>query len=170
MASNGTATFSSPDDYQTGIGGATSKGASVNLIVTGGGDFRARLTWLNLHGLRLLCGSENLPSVAYVSCRRSGGGAVSDQHGAVDMGRTRLRFGDIVFHSRGERTHRWTPGASRWGLISLPPEQLAACGLALTGQKITAPPSRRVLRPPRAAAAMLLRLHAQSLPSCRKAA
>jgi hypothetical protein len=51
MAENGTATFANPDDYQAGIGDA-----SVNLIVTGGGDFNARLTWLNLrrfHGFVL---------------------------------------------------------------------------------------------------------------------
>jgi hypothetical protein len=34
MAENGTATFANPDDYRAGIGDA-----SVNLIVTGGGDF-----------------------------------------------------------------------------------------------------------------------------------
>src|SRR6202022_5061557 len=62
MAENGTATFDNPDDYQAGIGDA-----SVNLIVTGGGDFKARLTWLNLRQLHVLCGRENLPRVAYVS-------------------------------------------------------------------------------------------------------
>src|SRR5258705_8655147 len=30
--------------------------------------------------------------------------------------------------SRGERMHQRTSGESQWGLISLPPEQLAACG------------------------------------------
>jgi hypothetical protein len=45
MAENGTATFTNPDDYQAGIGDA-----SVNFIVTGGGEFNARLTWLNLRG------------------------------------------------------------------------------------------------------------------------
>jgi hypothetical protein len=51
-------------------------------------------------------------------------------------------------------------------LISLPPEQLAACGNALTGSKITAPPIGRVLRPSRSAAARLLRLHSRA---CRLA-
>jgi transcriptional regulator GlxA family with amidase domain len=43
----------------------------------------------------------------------------------------------------------------------LPPEQLSACGLALTGLKITAPSFHRVLRPPKNAASRLLRLHAR---------
>jgi AraC-like DNA-binding protein len=162
MAENGTATFASPDDYQAGIGGASSKGASVNFIVTGGGDFKARLTWLNLHRLRVLRGSENLPSIAYVSLPPERVVVVFPTSAApLIWGGLKLRFGDIVFHSRGERTHQWTPGEGKWGLISLPPEQLSDCGLALTGKKITAPSFRRVLRPPRSAASRLLRLHAK---------
>jgi AraC-like DNA-binding protein len=162
MAENGTATFSSPDDYQAGIRGATSKRANINFIVTRGGDFRARLTWLNLHSLRVLRGSENLPGIAYVTLPPERV-VVLFPTSTVPLiwGGRELRFGDIVFHSRGERTHQWTSGQGRWGLISLPPDQLAACGLALTGRKITAPPFRRVLRPPGSAASLLLRLHAK---------
>jgi AraC-like DNA-binding protein len=162
MAENGTATFASPDDYQAGIGGVTSKGARVNFIVTGGGDFKARLTWLNLHRLRVLRGSENLPSIAYVSMPPERVVVLFPTSTApLIWGGLELRFGDMVFHSRGERTHQWTPGQGRWGLVSLPPDQLAACALALTGKKITAPPFHRVLRPPKGAASHLLRLHAK---------
>ena len=104
MAENGTATFASPDDYQAGIGGVSSKGASVNFIVTGGGDFKARLTWLNLHRLRVLRGSENLAEHCLcVDAAGAGGGAVSDQHGAIDMGRTRVAVRRYRF-SRPRRT------------------------------------------------------------------
>jgi AraC-like DNA-binding protein len=164
---NGTATFASPDDYQAGIGGVSSRGASVNFIVTGGGDFKARLTWLNLHRLRVLRGSENLPSVAYVSLPRERVVALFPTSTApLIWGGLELRFGDIVFHGRGERTHQWTPGQGRWGVVSLPPDQLSACGLALTGKKIAAPAFHRVLRPPASAASHLLRLHAKA---CRLA-
>jgi AraC-like DNA-binding protein len=167
MTENGTATFASPDDYQAGIGAVSSKGASVNFIVTGGGDFKARLTWLNLHCLRVLSGSENLPSIAYVSLPPERVVVLFPTSAAPSTwGGLELRYGDIVFHSRGERTHQWTPGESKWGLISLPPEQLSACGLALTGLKITAPSFHRVLRPPRRDATRLLRLH---LKACRLA-
>src|SRR5260221_3224941 len=77
-----------------------------------------------------------------------------------------LQFGDVVFHSRGERMHQRTNGESQWGLISLPPEQLVACGRALTGLKITSPPAGRALRPSRRAAVRLLRLHSKA---CRLA-
>ena len=54
MAVSGTATFDNSADYQAAIGGAC-----VNLSVTGGGDFIASLTWLNLRYLRVVRGGEN---------------------------------------------------------------------------------------------------------------
>ncbi|MDH2351200.1 helix-turn-helix domain-containing protein [Bradyrhizobium sp. SSUT112] len=155
---SGTATFANPDDYQAGI-----LGASVNLILTGG-DFKARLTWLNLHHLHVLRGNENLPRIAYISLTPARVfvsflarvGPPSTYSGAE------LRFGDIVFHRRGERLHHRTPRENQWGLISLPPDQLAACGKALTGLEIFAPPASRMLRPSRDVAARLLRLHSRA--------
>lgn len=167
MTENGTATFSEPDVYQAGIGGVSSEGASVHFIVTRGGDFKARLTWLNLHRLRVLRGSENLPSIAFVSLPPERVVVVFPTSTApLIWSGLKLRFGDIIFHSRGERTHQWTPGEGKWGLISLPSEQLSACGLALTGSEMSAPAFRRVLRPPKAAASRLLRLHSNA---CRLA-
>ena len=126
-----------------------------------------RLTWLNLHRLRLLRGSENLPSIAYFSLPPERVVVVFPTSTApLIWSGLKLRFGDIVLHSRGERTHQWTPGEGNWGLISLPAEQLTASGLALTGLEMTAPPFRRVLRPPKAAASHLLRLHSRA---CRLA-
>ena len=167
MAENGTATFADPDLYQAGIGSVSSTGANVHFIVSGAGDFRARLTWLNLHRLRLLRGSENLPSIAYFSLPPERVVVVFPTSAApLIWSGLELRSGDIVLHSRGERTHQWTPGEGNWGLISLPAEQLAACGLALTGSAMPAPPLSRVLRPPKAAASRLLRLHSKA---CRLA-
>jgi AraC-like DNA-binding protein len=162
MPDNGTSTFSNPDDYQAGI-----VGARVNLIVTGGGNFKASLTWLKLRHLRVLRGCENLPRIAYISLSPERvfvsfptGGSPSIWAGH------QLRIGDIVFHSGGERTHHRTTGASKWGLLSLPPDQLVACGRALTGLEIPAPPAGRVLRPSRIASARLLQLHSKA---CRLA-
>src|ERR1700738_3955770 len=138
MSKNGTHTFDNPDDSQAGIGGA-----SVNFIVTGSGDFNAHLTWLNLRRLHVLRASENLPRIAFISLSPAqvfvsfpmSAGPTLTYSG---LG---LQFGDVVFHSRGERMHQRTNGESQWGLISLPSEQLAACGKALTGRKITSPPA-----------------------------
>jgi AraC-like DNA-binding protein len=159
MAENGTATFVNPEDFQAGIGGG-----SVNLIVTAGGDFNARLTWLNLRRLVVLHGRENLPRIGYVSWSpaRSFVSFPTSMGSSLTYSGLGLRFGDVVFHSRGERMHQRTNGESQWGLISLPPEQLAACSKALTGLKITSPPVGRVLRPSRTVVSNLLRLHSRA--------
>jgi AraC-like DNA-binding protein len=163
MAGSGTATFANPDDYLAGI-----EDARVNLIVTGAGDFNARLTRLNLNRFRVLRASENLPRIAFFSLSPTQVfvSFPTSEGPSLTYSGLGLQFGDVVFHGRGERTHQRTGGESQWGLISLPPEQLAACGAALTGSKIIAPSIGRVLRPSRSAATRLLRLHSRA---CRLA-
>jgi AraC-like DNA-binding protein len=163
MAESGTATFSNPDDYQAAI-----REASVSLVVTSGSNFSARLTWLNLRRLHVLRGCENLPRIAHLSLSPAQAFISFPTNVGLPLtyGGLGLRFGDIVFHSRGERAHQRTDGESQWGLISLPPEQLATCGKALTGSKIAAPPLGRVLRPSRPAAARLLQFYSRA---CRLA-
>jgi hypothetical protein len=110
MAENGTATFANPDDYQAGIGDA-----GVNLIVTGSGDFDARLTWLHLHRLRVLRGCENLSRIAFISLSPAQVfvSFPTSERPSLTYSGLGLQFGDVVFHSRGERTHQRTSGESR---------------------------------------------------------
>jgi AraC-like DNA-binding protein len=163
MAGSGTATFVNPDDYLAGI-----EDARVNLIVTGAGDFNARLTRLNLNRFRVLRASENLPRIAFFSLSpmQVFASFPTSEGPSLTYSGLGLQFGDVVFHGSGERTHQRTGGGSQWGVISLPPEQLAACAKALTGSKIIAPSVGRVLRPSRSAATHLLRLHSRA---CRLA-
>ena len=153
MAQSGTATFANSDDYRAAIGSAT-----VNLIVTGGGNFNARLTWLNLGHLHVLHGRENLPRIGFFSLSPAQAFVSFATNPGVPLtyGGIGLQFGDVVLHGRGERTHQRTDGQGQWGLISLPPELLAACSNALTGYNIASPSEGRVLRPPRSAARRLL--------------
>jgi AraC-like DNA-binding protein len=157
MVASGTATFDNPADYQ-----AAFDGASLKLTLTGGGNFKARLTWLNLRYLRVVRGRENVPRIAYISLppERAVFSFPTGTAPAVWSG-LKLRFGNILFRSRGQRTHQWTAGESQWGHISLPPEQFAACGKALTGMEMALPPDGRVLRPSGGAAARFLRLHSR---------
>jgi len=163
MAENGTVTFANPDNYQSGIGDAT-----VNLIVTGGGDFNARLTWLNLRRLHVLRASENLPRIAFISLSPAQVfvSFPTSTGPRLTYGGLGLQLGDVVFHGSGERMHQRTDGECQWGIMSFSPEQLAACSKALTGLKIAPPSAGRVLRPPRVAASRLLRLHSKA---CRLA-
>jgi AraC-like DNA-binding protein len=158
MTDNGTATYTNPIDYQAAIARA-----DIKLTITTGADFRARLTWLRLHNLRVLRGCEKLPVIAYVSLPPAQAfvSFPTAASSSIWAGHE-LRAGDIVFHGREERTHHWTSGKSQWGLVSLPAGELAACAKALTGAQITLPSVGRVLRPPWSDAGRFLRLHSRA--------
>ena len=53
MTGNGTALYSDPGDYQASI-----EGANIKIVVTGSGDFKARLTRLSLRRIHVLRCSE----------------------------------------------------------------------------------------------------------------
>jgi AraC-like DNA-binding protein len=158
MPANGTRTFTDPDDYQ-----AAFCGAKINLVFFRRGDFKARLTWVQLPNLLVLCSQENLPRVAYVSLMPDAvfvEWPVRPTAPPIWSG-VELRTPDIVFHSLGERMHQRTNGASRSAFISLAPEYLAVSGKTLAGQDFGPLPLGRVLRPAASAARQLRRLHAK---------
>jgi AraC-like DNA-binding protein len=146
MAERGTVTFSDPDGYAAGFADAR-----VNLTITGVGDFKARLTRLNLNGLNFYRCRENLPRIAYVSLP-SERIFLSFLVGTTSFANDgfALQNGDIVLHGRGDRLHQRSSGKCQWGLISLSPEQLASYSKALTGRPIAPPQASRILRPSRA--------------------
>lgn len=154
----GTATFTDPKDYECAFGGA-----SVQLTVTGGGDFKARLTWLRLRHLQVFLGREELPRIAFVSLPPSRV-LVSFPTGKSPLiwNGIELRLGDIVFHGRGEQMHQRTNGKSSWSLMSFPATQLSSYGNSLNGRKLAIPSFGRILRPQRVVSAHLLRLHAEA--------
>src|SRR5882757_2514585 len=103
MTENGTATFASPDEYSAAIGAA-----KVNLFVTAGGEFNGRLTWLNLGGLHVLRGRENLPRIAFVALPTAQAHIsfpASGLSGLIYCG-LGLNRGELVFHAIGERAHQ----------------------------------------------------------------
>jgi AraC-like DNA-binding protein len=163
MVGSGTATFTDPGDYRGSI-----TGASINLVQTGGGEFKARLTWVKLRHLRMGRGRENVSHITFV---KSALGTVlvafpiSFKPPQI-WGGANLSRGDIVIHGLGGGFHQRTSGASQWGFVSLAPKDLAAYGRALLGVDLVPPPAVRILRPPAGAVAHLLRLHAQA---CRLA-
>ena len=58
-----TSVFSEPDDFQA----AVSEEGVVRFLVTGRGQFRARLTQIVLHRLRLSAGEEELSRIAFIT-------------------------------------------------------------------------------------------------------
>ena len=158
MLESGTTRFGDADEYPCAFGGIGFK-----LTVTGSGDFNARLTWKNLHHLQVLRGYENLARIAYISLPPSRCFvSFPTSEAPLIYDGIELHPGDLVFHSRGERMHQRTVGNGRWGLMSLPPTQLAHHRNSPNGRKIISPPVGRVLRPQRVAATRLLRAHAKA--------
>jgi AraC-like DNA-binding protein len=159
----GTAIFTDPDDYQSGI-----RAVKFNFTFNHQKDFKARLTWVELRHVRLLRGQENLPRVAHISLTSDSVFiALPAFHGPLTIcDGADVQPGEMVFHSQGQRLHQRTRGRSNWGFISLAPEHLAACSRALTGVDLMPPPVARIVRPPRRDAAHLLRLHTEA---CRLA-
>ena len=161
MLRSGTTKFTCADDYEAGI-----RAAKVDLVFNCQRNFEARLTWVQLRHLRMLHGQENLPRVAHISLPQDLVFISFPYDTQQISDGLEVHRGEIVFHSRGERLHQRTLGPSRWGLIALAPEHLAACSKALTGFDLVAPSVGQIMRPSRIDAPHLLRLHAKA---CRLA-
>ena len=163
MPGSGTRTFLDPDHYAASL-----RQAQLELVITSRGNFRARVTWAELHHLQLLRCEEDFPSIGYVSLapRLVFVGFPAHSGPLPVWGGRELQAADIMFHSRGERLHQSTPGPSIWSVIALDPMQLDKYGRALWGKPLSSPPEGRVVRPSLRDAARLKRLHAQA---CRLA-
>jgi AraC-like DNA-binding protein len=158
MSASGIAVFTNPDDYLAGI-----SETNFNLVLTGPGDFKARLTWLKLDHLQIFRGRENLARVAYMSLEptRIFVSFPLSSTSPLAWNGIELQLGSMVLHARGEHGHQWTKGASRWALISLPGEELTYYCKALAELNLGDLPAGRILRPRPSAATQLRRLHSK---------
>jgi AraC-like DNA-binding protein len=156
MPKNGTFDFSDPDDFRANL-----RGSGIDLVLTACGDFKARLTLVELRQLRLLSVREERTRIAYVSLAPE---LVFVTFAAkagrpLIWGGVELETEDVVFHSQGEQLHQRTCGVCHWASISLTPEHLALSGKTLTGNDLAPPLAGQMLRPSRAALARLRHLH-----------
>src|SRR4051794_2974652 len=107
----GTTIFTDPADYI-----ASFRAARINLLFTGQGDFKARLTSVELANLHLLRSKENLPRIAYIvppPQRVFVAFPMRFDPPAICDG-VELHLGDVVFRTRGEPTYQRALGASDW--------------------------------------------------------
>jgi AraC-like DNA-binding protein len=163
MIGCGTTTYTDPDDYRLNV-----PGAAINLVLTGSAPFRARVTWLNTRRLRLVLVDEIRPRIAFASLAPASVFVSFPLRGdppAVWDG-VEVRRGDIVLHGHSGCFHQRTVGATRWGLIALSRDDLAAYCRTLLEVELVPPPAAKFLRRPAGAMAGLLRLHTQA---CRLA-
>lgn len=141
----------------------------MRLVLTGRGNFKARLTWVNLLRLSLVRVEESLPRVAFFTLAPGPlfiAFSVRDHLRPLWNGRE-MGIDAMLLHSnQGDRIYQRSDGPCRWGMISVSPKNLGVYARALAHVNLTPPPNPHLLRPPLTAARNLQRLHAQA---CRLA-
>ena len=145
MPASITSVFSKAEDFAAAL---RAEGC-LGLLVTGSGQFRARLTQIALHRLRLSAIEEPLPRIALV--------AVPAEMFLVSLPRGRgpapiwggiaIGADEIITLGAGQCLHMRTGGPCRWGSIRLPAAELVRYGSALTGAAFSVPSASRRWRP-----------------------
>ena len=148
--------FGEAENFQAAL---SSDGVAM-LLVTGRGQFRARLTQVELDRSRLTAVEEEQARIAFVTVP-AGMVLVSfaiEEGPSPDWGGIEIGTGEMITFGQGQRLHSRTLGASRWGAIHVQHQQLARYGHAVSGAGFAVPPAAR-WRPPSAAARQLRHLH-----------
>jgi AraC-like DNA-binding protein len=148
--------FSEPDQFQS----ALREDGLLNLLVTGSGQFRARLTQVTLHHLHLSAGDERVSRIAFATIPAD---AVfvslpADDREAPIWDGMEMDADEMITLGPGERVHARTDGPCRWGAIRLPVTELARYAGALRGAGFAVPCVAR-WRPPRVALRQLRHFH-----------
>ena len=117
----------------------------LSLVVTGNGEFRARLTRVTLQSLRLSAAEEHLSRTGLVDVP-AGMTLVALTRGtafAPFWGGVRLGADEVMTLGASQRVHMRTDGPCRWGSIWLPNGDLVRYGNAVTGAAFAVPPAAR---------------------------
>ena len=160
MIGCGTTTYTDPDAFPMTVPAAT-----VNLVVSGPSPFRSRLTWVNMRRLRLILVDAIRPRIAFVSLGPTPAFVsfpVCSNDAPVVWNGVPMRNGMLLFHARRDQFHQCSTGTSRWGLIALARDNLAAHARTLLGAEPTWPQTTKFLRPPSSLFADIRRLHTQA--------
>ena len=157
MLSSTTGVFREPGDLQA----ALQEYGCVNLLFTEGGPFRARLTRIALHRLRLLSAEESSPRVAFYS--------IPDDTVliSVPLGTDLPPLWDgiaasareIITVGAGHRSHTRSTSSCRWGAILLPVRLLLSYARMVNGKALVLPSGVCRWRSSAKAYRQFLRLH-----------
>jgi AraC-like DNA-binding protein len=151
--------FTDPCAYQSEI-----RGAQLEVLVGTAGDFRSELTQIELPRLSMQRGRESLPRIfrGPVSADRVVISFPTDTHQpAIFHCGQAVAPGDIVVNDP-HAIHRRTEAPSRWGSMSLTPDDFGALSESILGRELTAPSQAYIVRPAPSLMARLLSLHAQA--------
>jgi len=137
--------FSEAEDFEVAL---RAEGA-LRLLVTGPGRFKARLTQVALHRLRLAAAEEQLPRIALVAVPTDMI-LVSLPRGrgpAPIWGGVRNGAGEIMTFGAGQRVHMRTDAPCRWNSVWLPATELVQYYRAMTGAIFAVPTAARWWQP-----------------------
>ena len=161
MPESVTSFFTEPADFAA----ALAKEGSGSLVITGHGQFRARLTRIALNFFRLLAGEESLSRIAFVS--------VPDRMILVALPRepgpapiwdgSAVQADQIMIFGPGSFVHMRTDGPCRWAAILVPVDDLARYFHGVVGDTFTVPMGTGRWHPRRAAGKRLQHLHAAAI-------
>jgi hypothetical protein len=123
MPGSVTSVFSEPDDFQA----ALREDGVLSLLITGHGQFRARLTQVTLHRWRLWTSEEHLSRIGFVAVPANAilvllpiSSRVASICGGIGM-----RAGDIMMLGCGLQVQTRTDGPCRWASLRLPAQEIA---------------------------------------------
>lgn len=148
--------FGEAEDFQA----ALSTAGVAEMLVTGRGQFRARLTQVALERFQLAAVEETQSRIAFIAVPASKVLVSFSIDGGPPpvWGGIEVRTGEMITFGPGERLHSRTVGPCHWGAIQVPDWQLADYARALCGTGFINPPTGR-WQPPRAAVRQLRCLH-----------
>ena len=132
MPASTTSAFSNASELEEALRNV----GDVRLIVTGRGEFRARLTHVELQRLRLWAVEERASRIGFLKIPPDALLAlftIGDQSSPIWSGSS-LNQGEILTCGPNHRLHVRTEGASCWGAVSLPADEFQAYFNQLTGQ------------------------------------
>jgi AraC-like DNA-binding protein len=155
MPSSSVHTFSDPDDYTSGL-----RGATAELTIAGRGCFKAKLVRVDLHRLSIARHSDNLPRVAYCVDRAEHSGFTFRMHSGPRLSRSGVEMlqTNIIRRGRAETYFQQSDGNANWATISLPIEDLVCIG-PLVGGDLTPPMDALSVTPAPVALERLRDLH-----------
>ena len=159
MPSSQVHTFTDPGDYAAAI-----RGSRAEVTILGRGQFRAKLTKIELHRLWMQRFFDNLPRVvrsanlagrAIVSFRTQPGPSPSVLADGFE-----IPPAGIVRHSDPDDYHQTSSGFANFAAMSLPVTDMVSAGATLAEVDLTPPKDLLILTPPPAVMAKLQRLYA----------
>ena len=157
MSSGFVRTFTDPDEYRKAV-----LPAELRLIVTGCGQFEAKLTQIKLGSLWMQRGHFSLPAIVHSSIpkdRRMFFLQFDIDQAPISHSGSEIAASEIICYPLGSEHHYRASADYRCGGMSLSQESFAAYEEAFLGHQRPPPTAIRVVRPQPALMSQLLGLH-----------